>query len=61
VEGDTTGQLTKVCARDANGDDERYTGAWEDSLGVKYQHTCELAQKLVATAAATVAAAYALM
>jgi len=62
VAGSTTGQKTKVCARvDASGSDTRYDGAWEDALGVKYQHTCELAQKLVATAAATIAAAYALM
>merc|ERR1712216_560571 len=48
--GDITGQKTKVCGRvEASGSDARYDGAWEDALGVKYQHTCELAQKLVAT------------
>ena len=56
VKKEVAGQLNKVCAKSA----DQKVGVWTNELGEKFDHTC-LAQRLMATAAASLAAAYSLM
>lgn len=56
VEKEVAGQLNSVCAKSA----DQKVGVWTNELGEKFDHTC-LAQRLMATAAASLAAAYSLM
>lgn len=56
VQKEVAGQLNKVCAKSA----DQKVGVWTNELGEKFDHTC-LAQRLMATAAASLAAAYSLM